>query len=688
MTAKPSYSQLEKRVTALERELDGFRSVERILWDKQNQLLNILDSLDAIVYVSDLQSYEILYANRYAEKLFGKIIGKTCWQVLQAGMAGPCPFCRNSELLTPDNKVRDAVLWENLNTRTERWYSIRDKAIGWHDGRTVHLQIAVDISNRQKAEAALQASEEKFRTVADFTYDWEYWFNAQGEFNYISPSCERITGYSVDLFEKNPGLLLDIVHSDDRARLGTHLDKELGNSKVCHLNFRIITRAGEVRWISHYCQPVYDRDKRFLGRRASNRDITVQKRAQDKNQLNQLRQSTLLKLYEMQAQPAEEMYDFVLEASLPLTLSTIGFMGFLNEDESQMTIHAWSKGVMEQCRVHNKPMVFDIGSSGLWGEAVRQRRPIIINDYGASALKKGIPEGHVAISRFMAVPLFDGEKLVMMAAVGNKKNEYDDQDVNQLQLLIEGMWQIIKRRETEEKLIRQAEMIKHFTNKVSHDLKNPAISIHGLARIIERKHTRMDSEKLAGYIKQIVNSSEQIVALADDINAYISTRETKLRFSEIDLREIWRIVKEEFISHLRKRSIIWLEPEGDMPAIIADRHALLRAYRNLVDNALKYGGRNLTEIGVGYESTDIHHLLSVHNNGAPISAEEAETIFGLFERKPDDSSIYGTGLGLAIVREIARHHEGDSWVDSGSSARTTFYISVARNLRNKAGQAA
>ena len=201
MTAKSSYSQLEKKVKALEKELSGHHNIEKMLWEKQDQLYKILDSLDAIVYVADMQSYEIIFVNRYAEELFGNITGKICWQVLQSNMTGPCPFCKNSEIVRPDGKPNDIILWEIQNTITGKWYSVRDKAIEWFDGRIVHLQIAVDISDRKKAEAALQTSEEKFRTVADFTYDWEYWVNEQGGFNYISPSCERITGYSADEFE-------------------------------------------------------------------------------------------------------------------------------------------------------------------------------------------------------------------------------------------------------------------------------------------------------------------------------------------------------------------------------------------------------------------------------------------------------------------------------------------------------
>jgi PAS domain S-box-containing protein len=680
MAAKPSYSELEVKVEALENELTGHHSIEKLLWEKQDQLFNVLDSLEAIVYVADMQSYEVLFTNHYTEKLFGHVTGKICWQVLQLEMTGPCPFCKNKKLITPNGKLKDTILWEMQNTSNNRWYLIRDRAINWFDGRVVHLQVAVDVSDKKEAEAALQISEEKFRTVADFTYDWEYWINEKGTFNYISPSCERITGYSVQEFEENPTLLLDIIHPDDKPHFRQHLDKDLEISKVCHLDFRIVTRNGEECWISHYCQPVYGHDNKFLGRRASNREISLRKEAEEKIKFNEIRLATLLNLYEKQELPIKEVCDFVLEASQPLTASEIGFMGFLNEDESQMTIHSWSQSVMKQCKIHDKPIVFNIAKAGVWGEAVRQRQPVIINDYNSSPLKKGIPDGHVGIKRFMAVPLFDKDRIVAVIAVGNKSQEYGEHDIRQLQLLLEGMLQIIKRKQTEEELIKQAKMINNFTNSVSHDLKNPAIAICGLAKVLKKKHEELPQKKLENFIEQIIKSSEQIVSLSEDINAYISTRETPLHLTSLDLKHIWNVIKEEFTPQLRKRKIEWIESEGEIPKIRADQHGLLRVYRNLVDNALKYGGSGLSEIALNFEPSATHHILGVQNNGKLIPSEEIDSIFEVFMRKVGKSAPAGTGLGLTIVREIAKHHRGKSWAESSDEGKTTFYISIAKNL--------
>ena len=149
---------------------------------------------------------------------------------------------------------------------------------------------------RARAEAALAEEREKFRTVADYTYDWEYWIDPQRNIPYISPSCERITGYRPEEFLADAGLLANVVHVADRQIFQDHADRCNDNNKndADELDFRIVTRAGEVRWIAHTCQPVYGSDGRFRGRRASNRNITARKEAEEDLRHSEERYRTIL----------------------------------------------------------------------------------------------------------------------------------------------------------------------------------------------------------------------------------------------------------------------------------------------------------------------------------------------------------------------------------------------------------
>ena len=130
------------------------------------------------------------------------------------------------------------------------------------------------------AHMSLRESEERYRVLAEFSPDWEYWLGANGRFLYISPACERITGYRATELIDDPALFGRLMHPEDRDRCSGHfrvLDRE--HDPGC-LHFRILTRAGEERWIEHVCNPVYASDGRYLGRRGVNRDVTERMRAE------------------------------------------------------------------------------------------------------------------------------------------------------------------------------------------------------------------------------------------------------------------------------------------------------------------------------------------------------------------------------------------------------------------------
>ncbi|MCK7576416.1 MAG: EAL domain-containing protein [Chromatiales bacterium] len=128
--------------------------------------------------------------------------------------------------------------------------------------------------------ALLEQSEEKYRVLADYSPNWEYWIAPEGDFLYVSPACEAVSGYAPADFFTDPGLMERIIHPDDLAAWNDHAPE--GREDVGTLAFRLLSRHRGERWIEHICKPVYDRSGRLLGRRGSNSDITDRRRAEQK----------------------------------------------------------------------------------------------------------------------------------------------------------------------------------------------------------------------------------------------------------------------------------------------------------------------------------------------------------------------------------------------------------------------
>ncbi|MGA2798401.1 MAG: PAS domain-containing protein, partial [Thermoguttaceae bacterium] len=138
-----------------------------------------------------------------------------------------------------------------------------------------------EIAARLKTQEALRESQIRFRIMADYTYDWEYWIGPDGTSPvYVSPSCRRISGYSAQEFLDNPHLLESIVHADDREAWAEHVRQAHDNPNPMTLEYRIKSKEGQTRWIEHVCQAVYGPDGQCLGRRAGNRDVTDHKRTE------------------------------------------------------------------------------------------------------------------------------------------------------------------------------------------------------------------------------------------------------------------------------------------------------------------------------------------------------------------------------------------------------------------------
>ena len=228
-------------------------------------------------------------------------------------------------------------------------------------------------------------------------------------------------------------------------------------------------------------------------------------------------------------------------------------------------------------------------------------------------------------------------------------------------------------------LKEKMEMITFFSYSVSHDLKSPAIGVYGFAKRLKEKYKEILDEKGRAYCDQILKTSEQMVVLLKEINAYIASKESPITLEKVKVKKITEELRNEFSNRLTKRRIRWSEPDI-LPEITADRMGLMRVFRNFVDNALKYGGDNLHEIKIGYKENEEFHVFSLSDDGVGISPGARDKIFEIFKREDTSRGKTGSGLGLAIVKEIAKRHNGKVWLDTESKKGTIFYIAIPKEL--------
>ena len=345
--------------------------------------------------------------------------------------------------------AQDEVL--NFDNR----FKCRDGSYRWLEWRSypsgnMIYAAARDITEQNRAAAILKESEEKYRALIETTDTGYVILDCDGNVLDANREYVRLTGHQ-QLDEIRGRNVIEWTAQHDADRNAREIFKCFKQRFIRDLQIDYSGRDNKVIPIEINATVI----ETVTGPQIVTlcRDITERKQIDKTLQLNAERTSVLLKLNQMTTAPLKDITDFALEKAVQLTGSTIGYLAFLNEDESVLTMHSWSRTAMAECAITQKPIHYPVIQTGLWGEAVRQRKPIITNSYSLpNTWKKGYPDGHVQILRHMNVPVFVESRIVLVAGVGNKEEEYDSTDVQQLTLLMEGMWRLIERKLAEEAL--------------------------------------------------------------------------------------------------------------------------------------------------------------------------------------------------------------------------------------------
>jgi len=307
---------------------------------------------------------------------------------------------------------------------------------------------------KSQMEKKLYEAQEWFSITLKSIGDCVIATDLKGNVKFMNTVAEAVTGWNMDEVGGKPvNVVYNIINEETGEPAEDPVTRVIRKGTVGGLpnHTLLITKDGTKIHIDDSGAPIMDDRGNIIGVVLVFQDITERKRAEDEIKLNETRLRLQLELHKLMDAPQQQILDFVNEAILKTVQSKFAFIGLMDDSESVMTIHAWSKDTMVQCAIDDKPMHFPISGSGIWGNCVRERKPIIINNYDVShPNKKSYPAGHAPIKRFLGVPIFDGDKIVAVGAVANKETDYIDSDVTAITVLLNIAWEIFRRKRAEQ----------------------------------------------------------------------------------------------------------------------------------------------------------------------------------------------------------------------------------------------
>jgi two-component system, sensor histidine kinase and response regulator len=257
---------------------------------------------------------------------------------------------------------------------------------------------------------------------------------------------------------------------------------------------------------------------------ASVRDITEKKKKEVEIQRSLNRLHSIITILQYPYTNLQDFLDYALNQAIALTESTIGYIYFYDEKSKQFELNSWSKEVMKDCTVMNPQTTYHLDQTGIWGEAVRQRKPIVVNDFQSPhPLKKGLPGGHISLCRFLTIPIIHQEKIKAVVGVANKKEEYDTTDTLELTLLMDAVWKTVESIQSNEyvKLLRQMLDASPASITIHNDqgqflyANDKTLSLHGYSTKEEFLHINLhqldvpeSEEKLQERFQMIADNGE------------------------------------------------------------------------------------------------------------------------------------------------------------------------------------
>ena len=376
-----------------------------------------------------------------------------------------------------------------------------------------------------------------------------------------------------------------------------------------------------------------------------------------------------------------------LEEGVRLTGSKIGYIHFVNDDQETIELVTWSRDTLAQCEAGFNTH-YPIRDAGVWADTFRQRRPIIHNDWPTTPGRRGVPDGHIPMTRHLGVPVIEGPNVRVLVGVGNKELPYDDEDADTLTLIATDLYRIAMRRRAEVALAEAKESAEAasrakstFLANMSHEIRTPMNAIIGLTHLLRSEVVTDRQDDLLGKVGE---SADHLMQIINDVLDLSKIEAGKLQLEPAD------VALADILEHLRSivadratakglRFDIAVSP-GTPAAVHVDGLRLSQVLLNLTSNAIKFTEHGGVDVHVapapGLPSPWLR--FTVRDSGIGIAPDLVSRLFGSFEQADASTTrrFGGTGLGLAITRLLVDLMGGHLSVETTPGEGSAFMVDL------------
>ena len=643
-------------------DITARKQAEDALKQANDRVSTVLDSLSSAVYVSDMQTYKVLFINKYAKKHFNQHAkGQICWQTLHAGQTGPCSFCTNDRLITKDGQPTEVYTWEFKNTALDRWFYVQDRAIPWDDGRLVRLSVFTDITPRKKALEALREREAHLNAIFDNAAVGIMLADAQGRFTQCNKKWLEMTSYTCG--EITQLTYLDLTHPDDIDLSRRHFEPLTSDAiDGYHIEKRFLRKDGSYFWADVSVTVIRNIENVFEAVIGVIVDITERKQAEEALRASEARYRGVV----------EDQTDLICRF-LPDTTLT-----FVND------AYCRHFGVQPQNILGQK--FLSLVSESTYDEVlatvqplINQEQSIIVHEHQVKAAN-----GKTGWQQWSYRAISDDEgQVVELQSVGRD---------------------ITARKQAEEKLQVAKEAAEAanraksaFLANMSHELRTPLNAILGYAQILN-----FDSQLCEKYkegIGIIERSGNYLLTLINDILDLSKIEAGKIEIypEDFNFNQFIQAITEMFHMQADQKEITFTyQALTKLPlGICADEKRLRQILINLLGNAIKFTKQGSVTLKV--EVIDNGERLMEHQEGQPlddqlpsskirfqvedtgigIAPDDLEKIFSPFQQVGDPNyRAEGTGLGLSITEKLVEMMGGELHVESILEQGSTFWMTL------------